>query len=134
MKLESNTIDQQEKIWNLIRLSKALEEIADSGSWLIEPFRSDLDAELHPLLKDIVQKSEEKISLYVVSDSSEAVNTTVGDFQGRVHGMWVVAIHRPSKGKYYFDPSDNYRIHGGDTLIIRSYGRYKRRLQIFEER
>ncbi|MHA2362867.1 MAG: potassium channel family protein [Candidatus Hodarchaeales archaeon] len=128
--LKSETIEQQERIWNLIRLSKALEEIADAGSWLIEPFR--LDVELHPLLKDIVQEPDEKISLYEVSEDSEAVNTTINEFELAVLGMWVVAVHRVEKG-YLFDPPENYKIKANDTLIIRAYGKNKRRIKLFEE-
>lgn len=130
LKLESVNIDQQEKVLNLIGLSKALEEIADASLWLIEPFI--LDTERHPLLKEVVQDSKEKVSVHEVEENSEAIGRTVEEFESRVQGMWIMAIYRPEKG-YLFDPKLKYIINKGETLLIRAYGRQKKRLQLFEE-
>ena len=64
LKLESSNIEQREKIFNLIRISKSMEEISDASLWLIEPFI--LNTERHPLLSSIVQEGEEKVSVYEV--------------------------------------------------------------------
>lgn len=130
LKLESETLDQQVKIWNLIRLSKALEEIADASQWLIDPFR--LNIERHPLLREFVQETEEKTTVHEIEEDSEAIDTTIAEFEARVHGMWVVAVYKPDVG-YYFDPPANYRISKGETLIIKAYGRQKHRIRLFED-
>ena len=59
LSLHANTIDEKEKILNLIKFSKALEEISDASLYLIQPFI--LDMERHPLLIDIVQEGDEKV-------------------------------------------------------------------------
>ena len=61
------------------------------------------------------------------------MNTTIEEFQSKVSGTLVVAVHRPGKG-YFFDPSGSYNINANDTLIIRAYGKSKRRLRQFEKK
>jgi uncharacterized protein with PhoU and TrkA domain len=130
LKLNSNTLEEQEKILTLIKFSKALEEISDAGLYIIQPFI--LDMERHPLLSDIVQEGDEKFSIYEVDNDSEAVDCSIGEFEKRVHGIFVVCLYRESNKGYLFDPSENYIIKSGDTLIIKAYGRQKKRLKIFE--
>lgn len=130
LRLESKEIDDREKIFNLIRLSKAMEEISDASLWIIEPFI--INTERHPLLSSIVQETEEKVSIYEVEDDSEAINKTVSEFETKVHGIWIVAVYRPEMG-YIFDPSSNFKIKNGDTLLLRAYGKQMKRIEIFEE-
>ena len=89
--------------------------------------------DLHPLLTNIVQNGDEKVNVYEVDDDSEAVECTIQEFEARVHGIFVVCVYRTNNEGYLFDPPEDYVINSGDTLIIKSYGRPKKRLKLFED-
>ena len=131
LNLQATTDEEREKILNLIRFSKALEEISDASLHIIQPFIMNM--ERHPLLTDIVQEGDEKINVYEIDHESEAVNCTIEEFEARVHGIFVVCIYQSNQQGYLFDPPENYLIKSGDTLIIKSYGRPKKRLKLFED-
>lgn len=131
LQFETHTDEEREKILNLIKFSKALEEISDASLFIIQPFIMDMD--LHPLLSDIVQNGDEKVNVYEVDDDSEAVDCTIQEFEERVHGIFVVCVYRTNEQGYLFDPQEDYVIKSGDTLIIKSYGRPKKRLKLFED-
>jgi uncharacterized protein with PhoU and TrkA domain len=130
LKVNPKTLEEQDTILNIIKLSKALEEISDAAALIVSPIRSDTG--IPRILKDIVQETEEKISIHEVVEDSEAIGSTVIEFENQVHGMWIVAIHRPDKG-YIIDPPEGFKIISNDTLIFKAYGRTKRRLKLYEE-
>lgn len=131
MKLEPTSDEERKKILNLIRFSRALEEISDASLYIIQPFI--LNMERHPLLSEVVQGGDEKVSVYEIDDESEAVDCTIGEFEDRVHGIFVVCVYRNNDLGYLFDPPEKLVIKSGDTLIIKAYGRPKKRLKIFED-
>jgi uncharacterized protein with PhoU and TrkA domain len=117
-------------VLNIIRLSKALEEISDAAALIISPLRSETG--VPHILRDVVQKTEEKISIHEVAEDSEAIGSTVIEFENQVHGMWIVAIYREDRG-YIVDPPESFKIFPKDTLIFKAYGKTKRRLKLYEE-
>lgn len=131
LRIQTQNDEEREKVLNLIKFSKALEEISDASLYIIQPFI--LDMERHPLLSNIVQDGDEKVNVYEIDNDSEAVDCTIEEFEARVHGIFVVCVYRTGEKGYLFDPPENYVIKSGDTLIIKSYGRPKRRLKLFED-
>ncbi|MFW9929054.1 MAG: potassium channel family protein, partial [Candidatus Thorarchaeota archaeon] len=133
LNIHSRSLEQQDTILNLIKLSKALEEISDAAALIISPLRTNEDTGIPPILKEIVQSTEEKISIYEVDEDSEAKGSSVGEFENQVHGMWIVAIFRPDRG-YIIDPPESFVIDMNDTLIFKAYGKTKKRLKLYEEK
>lgn len=124
------SLEDQETTLNIIRLSKALEEISDAAALIISPLRSETGVPL--ILRDVVQKTDTSISIHEVSEDSEAIGSTVIEFENQVHGMWIVAIFRQNRG-YIIDPPESFKILSKDTLIFKAYGKTKRRLKLYEE-
>ena len=104
-------------------------EISDAAALIISPLRSDTG--VPAIIRHVVQKTEEKISLYEVADDSEAIGESIFEFENQVHGMWIVAIYREDKG-YIIDPPESFKIRAKDTLIFKAYGKTKRRLRLYE--
>jgi len=96
LNIHVKTLEDQETALNIIRLSKALEEISDAAALIISPLK--LETGIPHILRDVVQKTEEKISIHEVAEDSEAIGSTVIEFENQVHGMWIVAIYREERG------------------------------------
>jgi uncharacterized protein with PhoU and TrkA domain len=130
LNIHAKSLEDQETVLNVIRLSKALEEISDAAALIISPLRSETG--IPHILRDVVQQTEESISIHEVSEDSEAIGSTVIEFENQVHGMWIVAIFRQDRG-YIIDPPESFKIFPNDTLIFKAYGKTKRRLKLYEE-
>ncbi|MHA1982767.1 MAG: potassium channel family protein [Candidatus Hodarchaeales archaeon] len=130
LNIHAKSLEDQDTVLNIIRLSKALEEISDAAALIISPIRSETG--IPHILRDVVQKTEEKISIHEVAEDSEAIGSTVIEFENQVHGMWIVAIYREARG-YIIDPPESFKIIPKDTLIFKAYGKTKRRLRLYEE-
>ena len=114
--------EERKRVYGIIRLATSLEEIADAASAMVELVIGGI--ETNPLLKVIVDTSEESITLFEAKNP-KTYGKTVGEFELGLGGIWIVALQRGDE--LHVDPADDFWIEKGDFLTCKVYeeGRYK---------
>jgi len=100
----------------LLRLGISAENMADGAYKIAEIVIRGLQP--HPILKRVIDESEEFLTVYKVKSSSLLVGKTIGELEDKF-GIQVVALDR--KGHYFFDVDEDFEVKDGDILIIRGF-------------
>ncbi|MFQ5887488.1 MAG: potassium channel family protein, partial [Candidatus Hydrothermarchaeales archaeon] len=76
------------------------------------------DIDLHPIIKEVMEEAEEKITTVEVLEDSILIDHTLGESKlGTNIGMDVIAIRRA--GRWIYGPDKHSAVKAGDTLIAR---------------
>ncbi len=102
----------------LIRIGIASENIADAAAEIADAVLRGLEP--HPILKMVMEEAEETIVRTCVGAGSKLEGRTIGDvaLDDRI-GMRIIAVRR--KGKWFYSPSDSFKLKSGDVIIARGY-------------
>ncbi|KKP29618.1 MAG: Potassium channel related protein [Parcubacteria group bacterium GW2011_GWA2_31_28] len=75
--------------------------------------------ELHPVIKEAIEDSDELISRVTICENSSAINKTLREL-GEKLAVNMIAIRRKKEKEYkwIFDPKIDTKILAGDTIII----------------
>jgi len=75
--------------------------------------------ELHPVIKEAIEDSDELISRVTIGENSSAINKTLREL-GEKLAVNMIAIRRKKEKEYkwIFDPKIDTKILAGDTIII----------------
>ena len=110
-----SAVERVEEVVTTIRVIMSLESIADAAAELASIIVSGLKP--HPILKSVVEESEERILLLQVPERLSGV--TIDDLGLYERGASVIAVKRG--GEWIFDPEDTQEIKAGDILIVRVF-------------
>jgi uncharacterized protein with PhoU and TrkA domain len=108
--------EERKRVYGIIRLVTSLEEIGDAASTMAELVLGGLDA--HPLLKHVVDTSDETINLLEAKDPM-AFGKTIHEFETGFGGIWVVSLLRGNE--LHVDPADDFPIEKGDILTCKVF-------------
>ena len=102
----------------LIRIGIASENIADAAAEIADAVLRGLEP--HPILKMVMEEAEETIVRTCVGAGSKLEGRTIGDvaLDDRI-GMRIIAVRR--RGKWFYSPSDSFKLKSGDVIIARGY-------------
>ena len=108
--------DDAEQLTGILQIASAAEGISNAARGIADVVLRDID--LHPILKEVMEEAEEKITTVEVSDESILVDHTLGDSKPSTNlGMDIIAIRR--EGRWIYGPDKNSVVKQGDTLIAR---------------
>ncbi|MGQ4834005.1 MAG: potassium channel family protein [Candidatus Asgardarchaeia archaeon] len=117
LKMASSLSDDEKKILGLLRLGIATENIADAAALMAEITLRGLEP--HPILKTVVDESEELIIAIKVLERSEIANKRLYDTNLEEIGAIVLAVRRNKE--WFFKPDDNFVFLPNDVIIVRIY-------------
>lgn len=102
----------------LIRIGLAAENIADAAAEIADAVLRGIEP--HPILKMVMEETDETVVRTCVGTSSELEGKTIGEIaiDDRL-GMKIIAVRR--KGKWVYSPSDSYMLEKGDVIIAKGY-------------
>lgn len=107
-------------ILGLIRLGTHMEALADTAAKIAETI---LKLDISPgkkLFKLVAEEGEEFISVARIYEKSELCCKTIEESQIETKlDVRVLAVRR--KDKWFFDPSNDFKIKAGDIIIVRGY-------------
>ncbi|MEE9528894.1 MAG: potassium channel family protein [Dehalococcoidia bacterium] len=108
--------DDAEQLAGILQIASAAEGISNAARGIADVVLRDID--LHPILKEVMEEAEEKITTIEVSEESILVDHTLGDSKPSTNlGMDIIAIRR--EGRWIYGPDKNSMVKQGDTLIAR---------------
>ncbi|MHA1506993.1 MAG: potassium channel family protein [Candidatus Asgardarchaeia archaeon] len=110
---------QDEKLLlGLLRLGITTEELADAAYNIADIILRGLEP--HPIIKEIIEETEEAIIRVSVEEGSSLVKKTIDQCHLEdVLGLNILAIRR--ENTWYFDPPDEFEFEVGDIIIARAY-------------
>lgn len=126
--LESaGSVPEPRDLRGLIHLAISSEVITDAALEMADTVIRDMD--LHPVLAEAIQESNEIIAGVYVEEDSELDSRTLGDVLLEIEtGMHVMAIRRETD-EWVYSPTSDTEIKGNDTLIARGTRTGKERLE-----
>ncbi len=108
--------EERKRVYGIIRLATSLEEIADAAATMAELVLGGLTG--HPLLKHVVDNSDETITLLEAIDPI-VFGKTIHEFEMELGGIWVISLLRGDD--LHVDPADDFRIEKGDILTCKVF-------------
>ncbi len=112
MKLKDANPDE---IVTILRTIISFENIADAAAEIAGIVISEIPP--HPILKTVIEESEEKVVIVQVSEDLEGKK--IDDLNLSLHGAVIVALRR--NHEWILNPSDDTILKRGDKLIVRFY-------------
>lgn len=104
--------------WGLINVAFATEQIADAA-WEIAMVQMR-GLPTHPLLKAIVDEAEEVVARVLVPDDFPMNGKPLEELAlDDNYGIYILSIKRG--GHWFHQPSDEFHLKAGDTLIVDGY-------------
>lgn len=108
--------DDAEQLSGILQIASAAENIANAARGIADIVIRDID--LHPIIKEVMEEAEEKITTLKVLEDSILVDHTLGESKPSTNlGMDIIAIRR--EGRWIYGPDKNSVVKAGDTLIAR---------------
>jgi uncharacterized protein with PhoU and TrkA domain len=99
-----------------LQLGSFAEAIADAARYIADVELRDV--ELHPVVFESMQESEEVLFRVRVRKDAAFVSKTLGDLRLAAEtGMWVIAIKRDTR--WLYDPDKRTAIQADDVLFVR---------------
>ncbi len=117
LKMANTLSNEEKKILGLLRIGIATENIADNAAVMAEITLRGLEP--HPILKSVVDESEELIVAVRVLENSDIANKRLYDTKLEEIGAIVLAVRRDKE--WFFKPDDNFVFLPNDVLIVRIY-------------
>lgn len=105
----------EDEVVTTIRVVMSLEGVADAAAEMASVIISGLRP--HPILKSVVEESEERI--IVVKVPREYEDKRIGDLNLEIKGATVLSIKRGEE--WIFDPEEGERVREGDILVIKVF-------------
>ncbi len=104
------------KLLSIFQIAHAMEEISDSANNIAEVVLRDID--LHPILKEAIEHSDEIIKPIKIKKGSNFSNKTIRELKVEtVTGLLIIAIKRD--GSYIYGPDADQKLLDNDILIVR---------------
>ncbi|WP_456467206.1 potassium channel family protein [Methanopyrus sp.] len=114
--LAVRSVEDVKRLLPIMELAQAMEVITDAANDVAETVA--MGAEPHPIVKEAIERSEEKFKLVRVEEGSELDGRTLGELKlASETGMHVVAIRRGET--WIVGPDKHTEIRAGDVLIVR---------------
>ncbi|MFQ5975145.1 MAG: potassium channel family protein [Candidatus Hydrothermarchaeales archaeon] len=108
--------DDAEQLTGILQIASAAESISNAARGIADVVLRDID--LHPIIKEVMEEAEEKITTVEVLEDSILVDHTLGESKPSTNlGMDIIAIRR--EGRWIYGPDKNSAVKAGDTLIAR---------------
>lgn len=105
-----------EQLSGILQIASAAENISNAARSIADVVIRDID--LHPIIKEVMEEAEEKITTVEVSEDSILVDHTLGESKPSTNlGMTIIAIRR--NGRWIYGPDKHSVVKAGDTLIAR---------------
>jgi uncharacterized protein with PhoU and TrkA domain len=107
-----------EEVLGSIRLAMAAEELADAATRIAMLVKKGVRA--HPIVHIAFQEADETIAQACVHEDSILCGKSIGEL-GLEDDLCIriVAVNRG--GKWFYNPSDSFKLSCGDILIFRGY-------------
>jgi uncharacterized protein with PhoU and TrkA domain len=104
--------------WGLINIAFATEQIADAAWEIAMVQMRGLPA--HPLLRSIVDEAEEVVARVSIPDGFPMIGKPLEELAlDDNYGIYILSIKR--EGHWFHQPSDEFHLKAGDTLIVDGY-------------
>jgi uncharacterized protein with PhoU and TrkA domain len=118
--LAVRNVDDAQQVRPLLRVSSAANRIAMSAGEIAELLQRGMD--IHPMIFEALDRSEEKVARCRVSEESELAGMRLGeaDLESNA-GMMVIAMRKPD-GRWIWGPEDQERVDPGSVLIAKGPG------------
>jgi uncharacterized protein with PhoU and TrkA domain len=100
-----------------LRMADSFEEIADAATKIA--FGVTIRHKPYSLLEDVIDDSSEALDYIHVAKNSPYIGMTVREAELTDDFFQILAVRK--KGKYFFFPKDEAKIHQGDALLIKEY-------------
>ncbi len=108
--------DDAEQLSGILQIASAAENISNAARGIADVVIRDID--LHPIIKEVMEEAEEKITTVEVSEDSILIDHTLGESKPSTNlGMDIIAIRR--KKRWIYGPDKHSVVKAGDTLIAR---------------
>jgi len=124
LRMSSSLSKDEKTILGLLRLGIATENMADAAALMGEITLRGLAP--HPILKSVVNESEEIIIPVRVTEKSSIANKRLYDTDLEEIGAIVLAVRRDRE--WFFEPDENFVFLPHDVLIVRIYPETKHEL------
>ena len=121
LKLHDKLSKNEKTIVGLLRLGIAAENMADAAAMMAEITLRGLEP--HPIIRDIINESEELIIAVRVGEHSDVANKKLIDTNLEDSGAIVLAVRRGKK--WYFKPTEEFIFHPDDILILKIFPEMK---------
>ena len=105
-----------DKAVTLIRLSRAMEDIADSAENIADVVLRDIT--VHPVLAESILESETSIAREVIQPRSVLVGRRLADLSLATDTGWFVIVIK-REGKWIIGPDGESVLEAGDTILAR---------------
>ncbi|MEE9411042.1 MAG: PhoU domain-containing protein [Candidatus Heimdallarchaeota archaeon] len=107
----------QKTLMAYLRMADSFEEIADAATKIA--FGVTIRHRPYLILEEVVDDSSESLDYIHVTKDSPYIGKTVKEAEYLDDFMNILALRK--KGKYFFFPKDEAKIHVGDGLLIKEY-------------
>ncbi len=109
----------------LIRLGVASENLADAAAQIAEIVLRGVD--VHPVMQIALKEADERVSREVVSTNSELAHKRLSQLRLENHGARILAVKR--KGRWIYNPEDQFKLQPGDIIYAGGYREGAERLE-----
>jgi len=112
---------RKSEVLGLIRLSIAMENMADAAAKIAENILRGLELSSGKKLFALIsEESEEFVSVATISSSSELVEKTIKESGiEKELDVQIIAVRRDNN--WFIDPSETFRLKAGDVIVVRGY-------------
>jgi len=109
------------EVFGLIRLSIAMETMADAAAKIAETVLRGLDLSVGGRLFSLIaEEGEEFVSVAQITENSKLVGKTIKDSNiEKDLDIQIIAVRRGKK--WYFDPPTDFKLEIGDVIVVRGY-------------